>query len=95
MTEFNPAAKKGQSQAFVHRRFVHGLAVVSLGLGIIGLMAGLTAIPAVDAGAASSINSIEPYAQAQLLKRSNLPPGWTELDKVWVGTSADDNSSRM
>jgi hypothetical protein len=95
MTESNPASREGQSQAFAHRRFVHRLAMVSLGLVTSGLMAGLTAIPAVNAGAASSINSNKPYAQAQLLKRSNLPPGWTESDKVWVGTSADDNSSSL
>ena len=55
--------------------------------------AGLLAIPAVSAGAASGINSNKPSAQAQLLQRSKLPTGWTESDEVWVGTDADDNAS--
>ena len=61
MTEPNPASK---SQAFAHRRSVHRLPIVSFGLVIGGLMAGPIAIPAVNAGAAGSINSNKPYAQA-------------------------------
>jgi hypothetical protein len=95
MTESRPAFGEVQSQAIARRRITHGLAMVSLGVVISGLIAGLLAIPAVHAGAATSINTNKPYAQAQLLKRSNLPPGWTESDKVWVGTSADDNASSV
>jgi hypothetical protein len=95
MTETKPAFGEGQSQAISRRRIAHRLAMVSLGVVISSLMAVLPAIPAVNAGAASSINANTPYAQAQLLKRSNLPPGWTESDKVWVGTSADDNASSV
>ncbi len=58
-------------------------------------MVGLTALPAVSAGAATTIRSNKPYAQAQLLKLSNLPPGWTKTDKVSIGTSADNNSMSM
>jgi hypothetical protein len=56
--------------------------MVALGLVISGLLAAVTAIPAVNAGAASSINSNKPYAQAQLLQRSNLPTRWTDSDEV-------------
>ncbi len=95
MMNSNPDSRAALSQAFAHRRLVHRLAVASLGLVISGLVAGLTTIPAAHAGAASSVSSNKPYAQAQLLNRSNLPSGWTESDKVWVGTSADDNASSM
>jgi hypothetical protein len=95
MTESRPACGEGPSQAIARRRMAHGRAMVSLGLVISGLMTVLLAIPAVNAGAVSSINANKPYAQAQLLQRSNLPPGWTESDKVWVGTSADDNASSV
>jgi hypothetical protein len=95
MMKSNPASRRGQSQVSAHRRFVHRLAVASLGLASSGLMAGLATIPAVNADAASSISSNKPYGQAQLLKRSDLPPGWTASDKVWVGTSGDDNASSV
>lgn len=92
--KINPASKEGH-RPLARRRCVHPLARVSLGVVISGLMAGLTSIPPVNAGAASSITSNKAYAQAQLLQLSYLPRGWTESDNVWVGTSADDNSSSM
>jgi hypothetical protein len=94
MTEINPASKEGH-RPFARRRCVHPLARVLFGPVISGLLAGFIFIPAVNATAASSITSNRPYAQSQLLKLSNLPRGWTDSDKVWVGTSADDNSSSM
>ena len=42
-----------------------------------------------------AIQSNKPYAQAQLLKQSDLPHGWTRSGTPWVGTSVDDNSSSM
>ena len=71
------------------------LARVPLGLVMGGLVVGLMSTSAVSAGAASSIAANKPYAEAQLLKLSNLPSSWTKSDKVWVGTSADGNSSSM
>jgi hypothetical protein len=85
----------GRSRVFLRRRFAHPLARVSIGVMIGGLVVGLTSIPAVNAGATSSILSNKPYAEAQLLKLPNLPPSWTKSDGTWVGTSADDNSSSM
>jgi hypothetical protein len=76
-------------------RIAHALAKVSLGLVIGSLMAGFLTIPAVNAGAASSIKSNKPYARAQLVKLSNFPPGWTKSAGTWVGTSAENNSSSM
>ncbi len=35
------------------------------------------------------------YAQAQLLKLSNLPSGWTKSGGTWVGTSGDNDASSM
>jgi hypothetical protein len=66
----------------------------SVGLAIGGLLAGLAVLPAAHAGAAS-IGSNKLYAQAQLAKRSNLPPGWTTSGGTWVGTSAQNDSSSM
>jgi hypothetical protein len=78
------------------RRWVEWLERLSLGLAISGLGAGVTiAILPGSAGAASSIRSNKPYAEAQLLKLSDLPRGWTKSGGSWVGTSADDNSSSM
>jgi hypothetical protein len=94
-------AKVDQVSTAVHqrvlprRRFGHPLANVSLGILICSLIAGLTVMPTVNAGAANTIKSDKPYAQAQLLKRSNLPSGWTQSSRVWVGTSADRNSESM
>jgi hypothetical protein len=90
-----PPLTTGHSRVFARRRFRQPLMRVSLGLLITGLTVGLTSLPAVNAGAASTIKSNKPYAQAQLLKLSNLPPGWTKQLKIWVGTSADNNSSSM
>ena len=90
-----PPLTTGHSRGLARRQFGQPLMRVSLGLVIGGLMVGLTSLPALNAGAASTIKSNKPYAQAQLLKLSNLPPGWTKTDKIWVGTSADDNSSSM
>ena len=61
-----------------------------------GLVAGATStiLPG-SAGAASSIRSNKPYAEAQLLKLSDLPHGWTKSGEPWVGTSGDDNSGSM
>jgi hypothetical protein len=95
MTESNQVSGVGQSQACARRRLVHLLARVSFGLVLSGVMAGLTSIPATGAGAATTIKSNKPYAQAQLLKLSDLPSSWTKTDKVWVGTSADDDSSSL
>ena len=94
-TENNPASQGTYSRAFARRRFVHPLARVLLGLVFSGLIAALTAMPTVDAGAANNTKSDTPYARAQLLKRSNLPSGWTQSDNIWVGTSADENASSM
>jgi hypothetical protein len=94
MTENNAASRGRRSKPFA-RRIAHPLAKVSLGLGIASLLAGFLTIPAANVGAASSIKSNKPYAQAQLVKLSNLPPGWTKSEGTWVGTSADDNSSSM
>ena len=95
MAHINPATRRNYRQGFARRQFIGPLASVSLGLVIMALTAGLLSFPAADAGAASSIKSNKPYAQAQLVKLSNLPPGWTKSDGTWVGTSADDNSSSM
>ena len=91
----NPAATRVQSRRCDRQRCERPLARASLGLVISALVAALTSILAGQASAASTITSNKPYAQAQLLKLSNLPPGWTKSDSVWVGTSADDNSSSM
>jgi hypothetical protein len=58
-------------------------------------MAGLTVISGANAGAATNITLNKPYAQAQLLKLSNLPHGWTKSGGTWVGTSTDSNASSM
>jgi hypothetical protein len=71
------------------------LGSVSFGLVVGGLMIGLTCLPAVDAGATGTIKSNKGYAQAQLIKLSNLPSGWAKSGSVWVGQSGDDNSSSM
>jgi hypothetical protein len=94
MRENNQVSKEGRSQASA-RRFAHPLAKGSLGLMIVSLLAGILTIPAASAGAASTITSNKPYAQAQLVKLSNLPPGWTKSEGTWVGTSADDDASSM
>jgi hypothetical protein len=74
---------------------MHPLARVSLGLVMTGLVAGITSIPAVNAGAVGGVTSNKAYAEAQLLELSNLPHGWTKTGGTWVGTSGDDNSSSM
>ena len=83
------------SGALVRRRVAQLLGRVSLGLVVGGLMIGLTSIPAVNAGAAVTLKSNKVYAQAQLVKLSNLPSGWTKSGSTWVGTSGDNNSSSM
>jgi hypothetical protein len=88
-------ASKESYRPLAPRRCMRALGRVSLGVVISGLMAGFTSIPAVDAGAATSITSNKPYAQAQLLKLPNLPRGWTRSGSVWAGTSASDDSSSM
>lgn len=95
MTEIDRASTKGHGPSSARRRTAHPVARVSLGLVISALIGGMASIPAVGAGAASTISSNKPYAQAQLLKLSNLPPGWTKSGGTWVGTSADNNSSSM
>jgi hypothetical protein len=64
---------------------------VSVGLAIIGVIAGFTLIPA----GASTIKSNESYARAQLLKLSDLPGGYTKSGDTSVGTSEDNNSASM
>jgi len=91
MTETNAAAKERHAR----RELGQHLARAARALVIGGLMVGLASLSAVSAGAASTIKSNKPYAQAQLLKLSNLPPGWTKTDKVSIGTSADNNSMSM
>jgi hypothetical protein len=91
MTEIQRASTEGRSRASARRRFARPVASVSLGL----VITGLTSLAASNAGAASSITSNKPFAQAQLLKRANLPRGWTQQERVWVGTSADENASSM
>jgi hypothetical protein len=68
---------------------------VSLGLVVFGLVAGVTAAVPESSAGASTIKSNKPYAKAQLLKLSDLPNGWTKNGSVWVGTSADNDSSSM
>jgi hypothetical protein len=69
---------------------------VALGLAVSGLVAGVSVtILSGSAAAASSIRSNKPYAEAQLLKLSDLPHGWKKEGSPWVGTSGDDNSSSM
>ena len=46
---------------------------------ISGLVAGLT----VSSVGASTINSNKPYAKAQLLKLSDMPPGYTKSGDLW------------
>jgi len=76
---------------FCARGFAGPLASFSLGLAIMGLIAGLTLIPA----GASTIKSNESYAQAQLLKLSDVPQGYTKSGDTWVGTSDGNDSSSM
>jgi hypothetical protein len=61
----------------------------SVGLAIIGLIVGLTSISA----GASTTKSNEAYAQAQLVKLSDLPSGYTTSGDLWAGPSDDSNSS--
>jgi hypothetical protein len=58
---------------------------------ISGLVAGLT----VSSVGASTINSNKPYAKAQLLKLSDMPPGYTKSGDLWVGTSDSNDSGSM
>ncbi len=76
---------------FCARGFAGSLASFSLGLAITGLIAGLTLVPA----GASTIQSNESYARAQLLKLSDVPQGYTKSGDTWVGASDDNNSSSM
>jgi hypothetical protein len=94
MTGFDPASGVGHGHPHSGRWFAHLAAKGLVGLAIGGLVAGISVLPAVQAGAAS-IGSNKPYAQAQLVKRSNLPPGWTPSGGTWVGTSAQNDSSSM
>jgi hypothetical protein len=94
MTGFDAASGVGHGQRLGGRWFAHPVAKGWVGLGIGGLMAGIAVLPVAHAGAAS-VGSNKPYAQAQLLKRSNLPPGWTTAGGTWVGTSAQNDSSSM
>lgn len=95
MTQIDPACTKSWRRGFAPRRFAAPLATVSLGLASAAVTAGLLPIPAADAAATSGVKSDKPYAQAQLVKLSNMPSGWTKSDGTWVGTSGDDNSSSM
>jgi hypothetical protein len=65
-----------------------------VGLVIGGLMTGIAVLPAAHAGAAG-IGPNRAYAQAQLVKRSNLPAGWTASGGTWVGTSGQNDSLSM
>jgi len=94
MTGFHLASGVGHGQRRGGRWFAHAAAKGSVGLAVGGLLAGITVLPGADAGATST-GSNKPYAQAQLLKRSNLPTGWTPSGGTWVGTSAQDDSSSM
>ena len=85
----------GRNRVLARRRTVHLFSRVSLGLVIGGLAAGLSFIPAANAGAAGTIKSSKAYAQAQLLKLSNLPSGWTKSGGTWVGSSGDNDASSM
>ena len=85
----------GRSRVLARRRTVLHFSRVSLGLAIGGLAAGLTFIPPANAGAAGTIKSSKAYAQAQLLKLSNLPSGWTKSGGTWVGSSGDNDASSM
>jgi len=85
----------GCSQTLARRWCAPGFVQGSLGLAIIGLVAGVTSVLPGTAGAASTITSNKPYAVAQLLKLSDLPHGWTKSGSTWVGTSDDNNSSSM
>jgi hypothetical protein len=73
------------------RGFACALATVSVGLGIIGLIAGLTLISA----GASTIKSNQAYARAQLLKLSDMPHGYTRSGDTSVGTSDGNNSASL
>jgi len=55
------------------------------------MIAGLTSISA----GASTIQSNEPYAKAQLLKLSDVPQGYTKSGDLWVGTSDSNDSGSM
>ena len=56
-----------------------------------GLIAGLT----FSSAGASTINSNKPYAEAQLLKLSDMPQGYTKSGDLWVGTSDSNDSGSM
>jgi hypothetical protein len=94
MTGFDLASRVGHGQRLGGRWFAHPVTKGSVGLVIGGLMAGIAVLPAAHAGAAG-IGSSKPYAQAQLVKRSNLPHGWTTSGGTWVGTSAQNDSSSL
>jgi hypothetical protein len=94
MTGFDPAHEAGRGHRHGGRWFAHPAAKGSMGLLIGGLMAGITVLPPAQAGA-TTVTSNKPYAKAQLVKRSNLPPGWTASGGTWVGTSAQDESWSM
>jgi hypothetical protein len=74
------------------RALGHRVVAIAVGcLAIIGLLAGVTVVPA----GASTIKSDEVYARAQLLKLSDVPAGYTKSGNTWVGTSDSGNSSSM
>jgi hypothetical protein len=62
-------------------------------MAVIALVAGLTSALPGTAGAANSIQANKAYAQAQLLKLSNVPHGFTKSGSPWVGTSDASSSS--
>jgi hypothetical protein len=91
-----PASTTVRSNVRARRRLAHPLTSVALGVVTAALMVGPAAIPATDAGAAARVSvDNKAFAQAQLVKLSNLPAGWTASGGTWVGTSADDDASSM
>jgi hypothetical protein len=91
-----PTLTTVRSRVRALRRFGHPLTRVSLGLATSGLAVGLASVPAAHAGAAARISvNNKAYAQAQLVRLTNLPGGWTSSGGTWVGTSADDDSQSM
>ena len=88
--------RTGRRVAPTGRGVAGRLARATFALGLSGLVAGLTAaVPSGGAGAATTIGSNKSYAQAQLLRLSDMPHGWTKSGSDWVGTSADQNSPSL
>jgi hypothetical protein len=85
------AVKDDPRRTLPHRGCAHPGGKAPLGLFVSGGIFGLADTRVVNAGAANSINSDKPYAQAQPLKRPDLSSGWSQLGKVWVGTSAGES----